>query len=96
VEGIIILSLTLHTLSIAPNDLMDRQLIQTPLKELQTEAFRIRKAHFSNELTFSIPGTVSYHDDTLPFKKNRFAVISVTGSIVIFDAGTVKGNFLNR
>ena len=59
---------------------MDRHLIHTPLKELQTEAFRIRKIHFGNELTFSIPGTVSYHDDTLPYQKERFAAISVTGS----------------
>ena len=59
---------------------MDRHFIDTPLKELQTEAFRIRKIHFGNELTFSIPGTVSYHDDTLPFRKDRFAAISVTGS----------------
>jgi uncharacterized radical SAM superfamily protein len=59
---------------------MINHLIQTPLKELQSEAFRIRKAHFGNELTLSIPGTVSYHDDTLPFQKDRFAAISVTGS----------------
>jgi lipoyl synthase len=59
---------------------MDRYLIEKPLKELQTEAFRIRKIHFGNELTLSIPGTVSYHDDTLPFQKDRFAAISVTGS----------------
>jgi hypothetical protein len=55
-------------------------LIQTPLPELQSEAFRIRKSHFGNELTFSIPGTVSYHDHTLPFHKDRFPAISVTGS----------------
>jgi len=36
--------------------MMIGKLIQTPLKELQTEAFRIRKANFGNELTFSIPG----------------------------------------
>jgi uncharacterized radical SAM superfamily protein len=58
---------------------MISQLIQTPLEDLQSEAFRIRKAHFGNELTFSIPGMVSYHDDTLPCQKDRFAAISVTG-----------------
>src|SRR4030042_4209621 len=56
------------------------QLIQTPLSELQSEAFRIRKAYFGNELTFSIPGTVSYHDHPLSFHKDRFPAISVTGS----------------
>jgi uncharacterized radical SAM superfamily protein len=59
---------------------MMRNLISVSLQELQSEAFRIRKHHFGDELTFSIPGTVSYHDDTLPFQKNRFAAISVTGS----------------
>jgi len=73
---------------------MISQLIQLPLTDLQSEAFRIRKAHFSNELTFSIPGTVSYHDDTLPFKKNRFAVISVTGSHCDLRCGHCQGKLL--
>jgi len=54
-------------------------LIKLSLADLQSEAFRIRKNHFGNELTFSIPGTVSYHDDTLPVQGDRFAAISVTG-----------------
>ena len=73
---------------------MISQLIQLPLTDLQSEAFRIRKAHFSNELTFSIPGTVSYHDDTLLFKKNRFAVISVTGSHCDLRCGHCQGKLL--
>ena len=73
---------------------MISQLIQLPLTDLQSEAFRIRKAHFSNELTFSIPGTVSYQDDTLPFKKNRFAVISVTGSHCDLRCGHCQGKLL--
>ena len=73
---------------------MINHLIETPLNELQSEAFRIRKAHFSNELTFSIPGTVSYHDDTLLFKKNRFAVISVTGSHCDLRCGHCQGKLL--
>jgi hypothetical protein len=56
------------------------QLIKTPLNELQSEAFRIRKARFGNELTFSIPGTASYHDHTLLSQEDRFAAISVTGN----------------
>ena len=59
---------------------MIHELIQVPLKELQSEAFRIRKAHFGNELTFSIPGTISYHDKTFSSQKDRFAAISVTGN----------------
>ncbi len=59
---------------------MIQNLIQTPLKELQSEAFRIRKNHFGNELTFSIPSTVSYHDKNFSSQKNRFAAISITGS----------------
>jgi len=73
---------------------MIKNLIQTPLKELQTEAFRIRKVHFGKELTFSIPGTVSYHDDTLPFHKDRFAAISVTGSHCDLRCGHCKGKLL--
>jgi len=73
---------------------MDRHLIDTPLKELQTEAFRIRKIHFGNELTFSIPGTVSYHDDTLPFQKDRFAAISVTGEYCDLRCGHCQGKLL--
>jgi uncharacterized radical SAM superfamily protein len=69
-------------------------LICLPINELQTEAFRIRKAHFGNELTFSIPGTVSYHDDTLPFHKDRFAAISVTGNHCDLRCGHCKGKLL--
>ncbi len=70
------------------------RLIQTPLKELQSEAFRLRKVHFGNELTFSIPGTVSYHDDTLPLQKNRFAAISVTGGRCDLQCAHCKGKLL--
>ena len=73
---------------------MISRLIQIPLTELQSEAFRIRKAHFCNELTFSIPGTVSYHDDTLPSQKNRFAAISVTGSHCDLQCGHCRGKLL--
>jgi len=73
---------------------MISQLIQLPLKELQSEAFRIRKAHFSNELTFSIPGTVSYHDHSLSGQKNRFPAISVTGSHCDLRCGHCQGKLL--
>ena len=73
---------------------MDRHLIETPLKKLQTEAFRIRKIHFGNELTLSIPGTVSYQDNTLPFQKDRFAAISVTGSHCDLRCGHCQGKLL--
>ena len=73
---------------------MISQFIQLPLTELQSEAFRIRKTHFGNDLTFSIPGTVSYHDDTLPFQKNRFAAISVTGSHCDLQCGHCQGKLL--
>jgi len=73
---------------------MISQLIQTPLNDLQSKAFQIRKAHFGNELTFSIPGMVSYHDDTLPSQKDRFAAISVTGSHCDLRCGHCKGKLL--
>ena len=68
--------------------------IQDPLKDLQSEAFRIRKNRFGNELTFSIPGTVSYHDDTHPFQKDRFAAISVTGGHCDLRCAHCKGKLL--
>jgi uncharacterized radical SAM superfamily protein len=73
---------------------MMRDLIERPLKELQSEAFRIRKTHFGNELTFSIPGTVSYHDKNSLFQKDRFAAVSVTGSHCDLRCGHCKGKLL--
>jgi lipoyl synthase len=73
---------------------MIHELIQTPLTVLQQEAFRLRRTHFGNELTFSIPGTVSYHDDTIPFQKDRFAAISVTGGRCDLRCAHCKGKLL--
>ena len=70
------------------------RLIQFPLANLQSEAFRLRKVHFGNELTFSIPGTVSYHDRTLPLQKERFAAISVTGRHCGLQCAHCKGKLL--
>jgi uncharacterized radical SAM superfamily protein len=69
-------------------------LIHARLNALQTEAFRIRKAYFGNELTFSIPGTISYHDNTLPSQKEKFAAISVTGSHCALRCEHCKGKLL--
>jgi hypothetical protein len=73
---------------------MMKDLIETPLKELQSEAFRLRKTHFGKELTFSIPGTISYHDNTFPFQKDRFAAISITGNHCDLRCGHCKGRIL--
>ena len=73
---------------------MTHEFIQAPLEEIQKEAFRLRKLHFGNELTFSIPGTVSYHDDTIPSQKERFAAISVTGTHCDLCCGHCKGKLL--
>jgi len=73
---------------------MIHQLIQLPLADLQSEAFKLRKAHFGNELTFSIPGTVTYHDSTLPIQKDRFAAISVTGGHCDLRCAHCKGKLL--
>lgn len=70
------------------------RLIQFPLADLQTEAFRLRGIHFGNELTFSIPGTVSYHDDTIPLQQDRFAAISVTGDRCDLRCTHCKGKLL--
>jgi uncharacterized radical SAM superfamily protein len=73
---------------------MIKDLIEKPLKELQSEAFQIRKSHFGNELTFSIPGTVSYHDKNFSSQKNRFAAISITGSHCDLRCAHCKGKLL--
>jgi uncharacterized radical SAM superfamily protein len=73
---------------------MIQRLIQTPLKELQSEAFRIRMANFGNELTFSVPNTVSYHDAAFPSHEDRFAAISVTGTHCDLQCGHCKGKLL--
>jgi len=69
-------------------------LIQLSLAELQSEALKIRKKHFGNELTFSIPGTVTYHDSTFPLQKDRFAAISVTGGHCDLRCAHCKGKLL--
>lgn len=71
-----------------------QELIHLPLSNLQSEAFRLRQLHFGNELTFSIPGMVSYDDDTLPSQKDRFAAISVTGAHCDLLCGHCKGKLL--
>jgi uncharacterized radical SAM superfamily protein len=73
---------------------MIHQLMQTPLKELQTEAFKIRKANFGDELTFSIPGIVSYQHGPFPSQKDRFAAISITGGHCDLLCGHCKGKLL--
>jgi hypothetical protein len=74
--------------------MMIQHLIEAPLNELQSEAFRIRKAHFGKGLTFSIPGTVSYQDLSHSCQKNRFAAISVTGSHCDLRCGHCQGKLL--
>jgi uncharacterized radical SAM superfamily protein len=73
---------------------MLEKLIHLPLIDLQAEAFRLRRFHFGNELTFSIPGTVSYHDNTHPSHQDRFAAISVTGNHCALRCGHCKGKLL--
>jgi uncharacterized radical SAM superfamily protein len=70
------------------------QLIEVPLNKLQAQAFQIRKNHFGNELTFSIPGTVSYQDNRVSYQKNRFVAISVTGNHCDLRCGHCKGKLL--
>jgi uncharacterized radical SAM superfamily protein len=73
---------------------MINHLIQTPLNELQSEAFRIRKIHFGNALTFSIPNTVFYQHESYPSPISRFAAISVTGTHCDLRCGHCKGKLL--
>ncbi len=70
------------------------QLIQTPLIDIQSEAFRLRKVHFGNSLTFSVPGIVSYKDGTISLQKNRFPAVSVTGRHCALHCEHCKGKLL--
>jgi uncharacterized radical SAM superfamily protein len=58
---------------------MIRHLMNVPLDELQTEAFKIRRLHFGDALTFAVPGMVSYQAPEIPAHREHFAAISVTG-----------------
>ena len=69
-------------------------LINTPLIELHSEAFRIRKIHFGNELTFSIPSTVPYYHADFPSQKDRFVAISVTGKYCALRCRHCQGKLL--
>jgi uncharacterized radical SAM superfamily protein len=73
---------------------MIQDLIEQPLKDLQAEAFRIRKENFGDELTFSIPGVISYHSDEVPSPHNRFAAISVTGKQCDLHCAHCRGKLL--
>lgn len=73
---------------------MISNLIQTPLSDLQSEAFRLRKLHFGDELTFSIPGTAAYQDGTLSLQKDRFSAVSITGTHCALHCEHCKGKLL--
>ena len=73
--------------------MIDR-LVQTPLQDLQAEAFRIRKENFGDELTFSVPGVLSYHSDEVLSPTNRFAAISVTGKQCALQCSHCRGKLL--
>lgn len=71
-----------------------RGLRDLPLSELQTEAFRIRTKYFGNELTFAVPGVVSYETNEIPGQQSRFAALSVTGSRCDLQCAHCKGKLL--
>ncbi len=73
---------------------MIRELIQQPLHELQAEAFRIRKLHFGDDLTFAVPGMVSYRTADLPSHRERFAAVSVTGRRCQLNCDHCRGKLL--
>jgi uncharacterized radical SAM superfamily protein len=73
---------------------MIQPFINAPLNELQSEAFRIRKVQFDNDLTFSIPNTLSYHHEHFPSQHYRFAALSVTGTRCALRCEHCKGTLL--
>ncbi|OGP64473.1 MAG: hypothetical protein A2170_15655 [Deltaproteobacteria bacterium RBG_13_53_10] len=73
---------------------MIEELRQASLKELQEEAFGIRKQQFGNELTFSIPGTVTYQDSRFSSQRSTFSAISLTGNRCGLGCEHCKGKLL--
>lgn len=73
---------------------MIQDLISLPLKELQSEAFKIRKAHFGNELTCSFPSMIAFQRNGFSSRKESFAAISVTGRHCDLRCGHCKGILL--
>jgi len=73
---------------------MISELIRTPLKELQAEAFKIRKTHFGNELTFSFPSMIAFQRNGFSSQKESFAAISVTGKHCDLQCGHCRGILL--
>lgn len=73
---------------------MIRNLIQVPLAELQAEAFRIRKKTFGDELTFAIPGVLSFPSRENLDRPSRFAALSVTGQHCSLQCAHCKGKLL--
>ncbi|MGQ9508406.1 MAG: radical SAM protein [Thermodesulfobacteriota bacterium] len=73
---------------------MLKPLLRTSLRELQAEAFRLRKIHFGNRLTFSIPGTMIYQDNLFPFSQSQFPAISLTGHRCELLCGHCQGKLL--
>lgn len=73
---------------------MIRDLRRIPLKTLQSEAFALRRRHFGDELTFAIPGTVSYQARDSTCQSARFPALSVTGRRCGLLCGHCKGKLL--
>jgi lipoyl synthase len=70
-----------------------QQFLNAPLSDLQQKAFRIRKEIFGDELTFAIPGVVSYHSDRVS-PRTPFAAISITGKACRLQCEHCKGKLL--
>jgi uncharacterized radical SAM superfamily protein len=68
--------------------------LRTPLSELQSEAFRVRKLHFGDALTFAVPGMVSYQAPGFPSRRERFAAISITGRHCALKCDHCQGKLL--
>lgn len=73
---------------------MIRELPRFPLKALQSEAFALRRRHFGDELTFAIPGTVTYQAPDSSCQSARFPALSVTGRRCSLLCSHCKGKLL--
>lgn len=73
---------------------MIREWTKIPLENLQSEAFSLRRRHFGDELTFSIPGTVAYQSPGSTCYSTSFPALSVTGRRCSLLCGHCKGKLL--
>ena len=69
-------------------------LFHRPWKELQSAAWKVRRTHHADDLTFAVPGAKRYQTEHYCNTPHRFASISVTGRECALQCEHCKGRLL--